>query len=455
MITRQEGVHYFILRKHIGDVMRQCKIFVLFKKYYPNVERIVVITTRLLSGIAKLYESVDDVYILSASEIADLAEYTRSPLLCHSNFHRDEYGLFGDAIGEQYKSTIFKCSGYNYVLNVPDVIQGKIGYVLKDIRCSEKSLKAASEYLSSIGYEADKTVVFTPYARSSSMVDIGKYEAIVSRLKEYGYKFLTNVSPKEKEIEGSVRMDESLDVFAALGVMGALFIGVQSGIIDVIRWLDTDIRLIDLHILKLPIDYKYAKNRNVREKVDLKQNVTHLMIENNEVENFDEIVQSQLSYYLKGDEQFEEYSSTRLDIDTLYDMSDYIVFVSAGGVTSDRGPQSYLLIFDSSDGLIFEKEGDDYSDIRYQSFFPDVRCISENELSRNLIDNRYYVISRARGTDGYSRSSIVINGYNYSMQKDGYNFVVFDKKRSYVVYNTCFELISEVRKQIEEMRNVL
>ncbi|MDD6380993.1 MAG: hypothetical protein PUG04_04810 [Lachnospiraceae bacterium] len=88
-------------------------------------------------------------------------------------------------------------------------------------------------YLSSI--EADNTVIISPYAKSVPTMDEKFWAGIVEELQNMGKKLYTNVAGDEKPLSGTepirVRLCEKKSLLEKAGT----FIGVRSGLCDIIR----------------------------------------------------------------------------------------------------------------------------------------------------------------------------------------------------------------------------
>ncbi len=488
IISQDPNIHYLIMRKHIGDVMRMLKQVILFKEYYSEnepyhcpeecgkalpkeycVKKIVIITTELLAGLTHLFSSVDDVVILSNREMECLSVYSKSYICIHLNLHRDEYGLFGDLVGEQAKSTMFGIHSYNWVLNLPMKIPDKAEKSISSIKIHPSSFEAAKDILHSHRAVADKTVIICPYAQSSSMLSESDWSPFIARLKNKMYTVFTNVGIKEKELPQTIRLQCPIDVYAALGALGCAIVGVQSGIIDVIRWMENDTRLIDIGVLLKPIDIKFAKNRHVLDSIDRKKNTTHLLLEKTEIKEAVDKIEEQFYYYEKGSFQRNLFNQRKRDglLYSLANINDYVqyltniehvvIFLSVCGTVqrfwplfnrqvlgicsdlSKKGNVSYVAVINKDEQFVWEKMGSDFREVKYQSHFNDFNKLTTIEEIW-MKDNQYYVTSHAMGPWAYTKAAIVINGQQYAFNRNGLNIVVYDKINAYVMDSIWVDL---------------
>ena len=487
IIEKDPTTHYLIMHKHIGDAMRNLKYVILFKNYYSGeepyhmfekagkavpkrwvVKKVVVVTDSLLAGVAKLYSSVDDVIALSKEELNDLEIYAKSFACIHENLHRGEYGQNGDISSEQLKNTVFEVSSYNWVLDLPMNLPCQNDWILSSIKVNPNSVQAAKNLLEEHHSVADKTVVLCPYAKSSSIIPEKYWKVVIDWLKDQGYMVFTNTAPNEEALSGTIRLQIPVDVFCGLAALGCSFIGTQSGIVDILRWLSIDVKLVAISYLVKPLDYKFARNRKLEKPVERRSNTTHLLIKYEETEQFPDLVKKYFSYLVKGNLQKENYKN-RLDKPEIWnfhgDLNSYIqkalqiphavLFLSVRDTAnkfwnsfdikklgleadlSEKWRQSYIAVVDT-DGIIkHEGKRNNYRDIRYQFTFDDLEDKSENSLP---LDNYAYLSSYAMGKGHYTKSAIIINGEQYSLNRRGLNIVVYSKEESRVIDSIVVDL---------------
>lgn len=94
------------------------------------------------------------------------------------------------------------------------------------------------EKLSEIPYK--KSVVLSPYAKSVTNIPMEYWEQIISYYRKKGYSIYTNVTPQEKELYGTKRLETSIDEIQSVVEHAGTFIGLRSGLCDVIKYADCD-----------------------------------------------------------------------------------------------------------------------------------------------------------------------------------------------------------------------
>lgn len=92
--------------------------------------------------------------------------------------------------------------------------------------------------LTNIPYK--KSVVLSPYAKSVTNIPMEYWEQIISYYRKKGYSIYTNVTPEEKELYGTKRLETSLDEIQSVVEHAGTFIGLRSGLCDVIKYADCD-----------------------------------------------------------------------------------------------------------------------------------------------------------------------------------------------------------------------
>ncbi|MCR4792596.1 MAG: hypothetical protein K5871_07590 [Lachnospiraceae bacterium] len=91
------------------------------------------------------------------------------------------------------------------------------------------------EYDGNIEIPKGKSVVFSPYAKSVTAIDEQIWEDAVLHYSNLGYKCFTNVVGDEKPINGSEPLDVPLAEMVSVLEKAGCFIGIRSGLCDVIR----------------------------------------------------------------------------------------------------------------------------------------------------------------------------------------------------------------------------
>lgn len=300
----EEGVHFLIKNRHIGDAARNLKYVKAFKDYYSDgneyhfiekkgmnykmfpkknkVNKVVIITNAAIEGVALLYEEVDEVTVLSQAELDDLELYAMSSICCHRNLHPDERK------DDWLKCVMFGVPSIAWELNVPTNIEQGGAKITKRIEEKGNKIVADNKIL------PQKTVVLFPYARSSSLISMCVWNKIIQVFKEKGYRVFTNVGPKEKELEETERLQLSIDELAGVVNTGCTIIGIQSGLLDTLIWAGIDVKMFIIFNAREEKEIQFAINRGVKEKITKRGNITYMLFENDTDEQILETVLSQI-----------------------------------------------------------------------------------------------------------------------------------------------------------------
>lgn len=482
IIEDDDTTHYMIMHKHIGDTFRNLKLLILFKNYYSGdsqyhmeetfgkilpkfrvVKKVVVVTNELLGGVAKLFSSVDEVIILSQNELEAIDAYSKSFACVHPNLHRREYGQgWGETVGEGQKSLMFVPS-YNWILDLPVNIPNKGEWMLSSIRVSTESIKNAKKIVENYKVNPNKVVVLCPYSRSGSMVSEEQWMPVIDYLIKNGYFVFTNTGPKEKELKNTTRLQVPVDVFCGLGAIGCSFIGVQSGIVDILKWIDIDVKLVIISLLFTANDRRFVMNRKLKNPLEKRENTTHILIERDVVQDFSNIVIKNIDFFERGYNQKLRTQQIIKEGDSMYslqNLNDYIeavsqkkhmlIFLSVKDSANkhwdkfnkkllnlesdvaEKWRRSYIAVVDTDAELQYEKLNANAKKIVYQFEFKDKQ---DDEKV-----NYAYVSSHAMGVGKYTKSAIVINGQQYSLNRRGLNIVVYSKEESRVIDSIVVDL---------------
>ncbi|MCM1100977.1 MAG: hypothetical protein NC398_06290 [Acetatifactor muris] len=83
-----------------------------------------------------------------------------------------------------------------------------------------------------------KSVILAPYAKSVTMLPQTFWKDIVQELRAKGYSCFTNVAGGEKPLEGTTAVCPTIAQMQSVVERAGIFIGIRSGICDVIRYAD-------------------------------------------------------------------------------------------------------------------------------------------------------------------------------------------------------------------------
>lgn len=236
-----EGTQFIILNGHIGGAMNFLKIIKAYRSYSNNgsayhngnyfkkddVKQVVVVTNKVLAGVAGLYEDIDDIIILQKEQLNCL-HYCASSYLTSPNFH------VGDPpeSSEWAKYHIFNMPRQNWQMTVP------IGEEWGTGKVTNRAKASGNIVLEEYNIVPEKTVICCPYAQTTSQLSGVVWNVIVKGYQQKGFRVFTNVGHAEKELENTERLEIPIDAFVGIVDAGCLVVGVQSGLLDVLCWTE-------------------------------------------------------------------------------------------------------------------------------------------------------------------------------------------------------------------------
>ncbi len=295
------SVCYIIINRHIGDSTRAFKVLKSIRVYYglgsnrfhfsdstvhkavfkkkKLIQKIVVVTTKSISGVAKLYSDYyDEMIILNKSDLDALELYAFSGCAIHENIFFDENPRqmisrhWNNDEGSWTRTLMFGITDLMWELCLPSNLpKGQM-------KISNTSVKECGEVIEHFNIDIAKTVIICPIAKNSSMLAPNIWESFADLLIAKGYRIFTNAFGEEKTINGTERIEVDIDVIVCLANMGVRIIGVQCGLMDIIvKILPEHVTVIN--VIKTDKDKQYAKSRGAINEVNHINNVTYLRIE--------------------------------------------------------------------------------------------------------------------------------------------------------------------------------
>ena len=312
------SIFYLILNRHIGDAARVLKDIKKIKYYYGEtankyhfkdddlepkeikkkdfvkffpkrkcIKKIFIITNQSISGVAKLYsESIDGIIVLAQDELNAIELYAYSGCGIHENILSDQFA--GEKLlgrnkfdeGSWVRWIMFGINDTMWGLCLPKCMKA----VESRMTISETTSCETREIIETNKIIIDKTVIFCPVAKSSSILDVSIWKKFAVFLNDLGYRVFTNVGPNELPIEGTQGLSVGVDCVVALSKMGCRIIGVQCGLMDILGWTGCGNYTV-INVIHNEIDRTYARDVSSLKEINIKDNnVTYLRIEHFEEE---------------------------------------------------------------------------------------------------------------------------------------------------------------------------
>lgn len=295
------SIFYFIINRHIGDSVRVLRMLKSVKEYYgpqakpyhecgsqlqnsmfrkkKKIEKIVVLTTNAIAGVARLYsDAIDDIKVFTKSDLDTIELYAASGLGLHENIITDDNTnlLVKNNRNTDEESRIhqllFGIKDFMWDICIPSNI------VYDKMQISEDTKRNTAIFISKHSLDIQKAVVLCPVARTSSMLDESLWQVIIKNLTKRGFIVYTNIAGNEKALSETLPLMVDIDILANLALMGCRIIGVQCGLIDVLANINPS-KLIVLSVIKTDRDRHYAHVVGARQEVSKVKNITYLRIE--------------------------------------------------------------------------------------------------------------------------------------------------------------------------------
>ena len=86
--------------------------------------------------------------------------------------------------------------------------------------------------------EKDHAVILSPYAKSVTALPVKIWEAIISDYQKQCFQIFTNIAGEEKPLPGTAALSPEISEMKSVVERAGTFIGIRSGICDVIRTAD-------------------------------------------------------------------------------------------------------------------------------------------------------------------------------------------------------------------------
>lgn len=279
----QKETIYFVANRHIGDVFLFLKAVGAVKQFYGKdspyreeyghhrvISNINVITTRVLAGVAELYPDVDNITVLSGKEVQALKMYAYS-------LTPEEPHIIGDAmlwVDVLVEEIFYGTNELLHHLPLPSLLRKELA---SKSAVSEKSRQQAELWLKEQGAKAEETVIFAPYAQTSTCLTQAECQPLLDYCSPKNWHLFTNCSPVESPLQGTEKMVLPLDVCCGLAQLGCRIVGTQSGFVDTVRWVEQpQLSLIVVMQSQLLCEQDWAEMWHLKDKRNQIDGATYL-----------------------------------------------------------------------------------------------------------------------------------------------------------------------------------
>ncbi len=229
--SRPDGSEIIVCPGHMGDTLLITSLARAYKEQH-GFPRLIFVSASLPEEMLNCYRSVDAVLMLDKAEMESLRFFIMIRKLWHQNGIR--YAHFQDEV----------------VLNYPHVSTRNVinyqSYSLRENRMNMLELRIDSAFEplfvpSAINKEELRkkyghAVLFMPVSYSSDPIPEGFWENLAESVRAKGFDVYTNYNGAEKEsvIPGTLPFQSSFYEMAQMTEIFSLFVGVRSGLCDLI-----------------------------------------------------------------------------------------------------------------------------------------------------------------------------------------------------------------------------
>ena len=261
----------------IGDIYFFASYLDAFCDKNNIKEYVMIVVSNSCKRIAEMFK-VPYIELLSqedADAVMKLAafigqEKLRIKIMTHILIYWDIFKNFEGAHRIDW-GMIFRC----ILIKTSNGKQKKIEY------CKETE-RAADEFLKNNNIKQGKTAILAPYANTLMGLPDGIWEQIIKILKEKGYDIYTNSTGlKEPPLPGTKAVVFPLEIAKCVAEKAGLFIGVRSGICDIVE--DSSGRVIIIYPDKKSLFFNLTS-------MGLGRNVSEVLFNPHSLENINNIL---------------------------------------------------------------------------------------------------------------------------------------------------------------------
>lgn len=226
---------YICCPASIGDTLYIAALVKAYKIENPSVQKICLVLKKGHMELGALFPAVDDVLV--SDEIVKVLEYY--------SLHTQVWTLKNYIYGHFKKSNRFIYDSEYNREDCRDILSRYCRLIMK--------LQAVAEpeemhLCGNIAHaeERNNDVVIMPYARTARLLSSSFWEILVRRLNEGGYSVYTNIgSEKEKPVQGTLPMEETLLDTALLCERCKAVISLRSGLCDLLGFTKTKLIVVN------------------------------------------------------------------------------------------------------------------------------------------------------------------------------------------------------------------
>lgn len=210
---------------HIGDMFYGLLYVSRFREEY-NVRNIKLIGNKKYESMYRCFTGIDSFAMLPEKDVW--------------RFAYSSCGYFTKKLIYEYiRNNKFYTNDFRFMEKLfdPKENEGCLNYtkrVVYRLQSESQFIKPNIPERYIEGFDYDKMIIISPYAKSIKSIDTDFFDILVRELLKKGYDVYTNVSGEEKEIYGTKRLDCNLFDLYNYARLAKGFIGLRSGVCDLI-----------------------------------------------------------------------------------------------------------------------------------------------------------------------------------------------------------------------------
>lgn len=206
----------------LGDVY-YAMAYLPFWLVSQSVQEYVVITVgSACRDIAKMF---------GVEEVISIEQNTMDKLVQAILYSNEQKALIAHH-DRPYTSELIKALNYKCISFESFYRSGVFGLKENTVAYAPGKLE---EYKELYKIKKGRTVIISPYAKSVANISVNVWDEIVNHYLSLGYSVFTNVVGEEQPIKGTEALNVPLTMIQSLVEYSGTFIGVRSGLCDVIK----------------------------------------------------------------------------------------------------------------------------------------------------------------------------------------------------------------------------
>lgn len=206
----------------LGDVVNALSYYPYYAKTRRITNQVILVTSRACAQIAGMY-GYENVVVIPYIEMSELVQYV---------------------IWSHDENSFIAHNDKPYVIDLADILKkrlithekiyccGVFGLPMNTVPVSPE-VQRTSPVCSRI--KQGRGVVLSPYANSVTLFSQDMWKRIADKYIADGYEVYTNVFGSEQAVDGTFPVSPDLDEMKSVVEAAGIFIGIRSGLCDVIR----------------------------------------------------------------------------------------------------------------------------------------------------------------------------------------------------------------------------